>query len=156
MLTTKHCPKMPTHTNVIVLIHCRTHKCKALAAVGLTITLLGYLLILLRWPIGPNHWELVYPFLTGLGYAGLLSAQFAALSTATPEGQSATTITVYYQCQQIGIILGVALSAAVCRRAFECNLLNSLGTDAKTREVSLVFLYFTSVMRISLSADTAH
>ena len=62
-----------------------------------------------------------------MGIGGLFATLFMGLSASIPKGMSATAITVYYMAQQLGMILGVTLAAAACRRAFEAQLFRHLG-----------------------------
>lgn len=107
-----------------------------MSIVALGVTMISYILILLRWPHGSTHWEFTYSFGAGAGIGGLLSTQFVGLSASTPEEMSATAITIYYLSQQIGEILGITLAATVSRGLFKGRLLRNLGTQPEDIKVS--------------------
>ena len=60
--------------------------------------------------------------LAGFAFGPLLTGTFTALSAAAPRHLSATAITSYYVCQQIGSMIGTSLSAAVLQRLFKSAL----------------------------------
>lgn len=97
---------------------------------------LGYLLMTLRWRLGANAWESLYSFGGGLSTGLALSGQFIGLSASAPEDQRATAISVYFLCQQIGIIIGVGSSTALVEAVFETNLKRRLQGLPSTDEVS--------------------
>lgn len=104
-----------------------TGKYKSLSIFCLGLTSLSYLLIAIRWPQGPSTWELLYTFCSGIGIGGLFATLFIGISASIPKNMSATAITSYYMSQQLGMILGVTLAAAACRRTFEAQLFRKLG-----------------------------
>lgn len=104
-----------------------TGRYKLLSILCLSLASLSYLLIAIRWPQGPRRWELLYTFGSGMGIGGLFATSFMGLSASIPKDMSATAITVYYMSQQLGMILGVTLAAAACRRTFEAQLFRHLG-----------------------------
>jgi hypothetical protein len=95
------------------------------------------LLVILRWPQGPGPWDLAYPIFEVFGVSALLSAQFVGLSAATPNHMSATAITTYHFSQQLGIMFGVTFTNLIGQRVFKAHLLEALGTNPRTLEVSI-------------------
>lgn len=95
------------------------------------------MLILLRWRQGTNAWEgSLYAFPSGLGSGMILSTQFIGLSTSAPKDQLATSISIYYLSQQVGTIVGISVTAAVLRGAFQNTLMRELGDVPGKAEVS--------------------
>ncbi|KAJ5895364.1 transporter [Penicillium taxi] len=116
----------------------RTGRYKVLSLVSLGVAAASYLIILLRWPRISSHWEMIYPFIAGIGIGGLLSTQFVALTISTPPKMSATAITIYNLSQQVGNMFGVTLTATVSRSLFERDLGHKFGNYPDAIEVSNV------------------
>ena len=114
----------------------RTYRYKTLSLVSLAICSLSYVLIGLRWRHGTNFWESLYTFPAGLGFGMILSTQFIGLSVSVPERQTATAVSTYYLCQQVGILVGVGASAAILRINFQRTLLRQLENYSDRDRVS--------------------
>lgn len=115
----------------------RAKRYKWPSIVSLTISVIFLLVITLRWRYRVSFWELSYVFVGVTAMAVGFSAQFVELCASAPEGHSATVITIYYLCQQLGFILTVTVTATLSRRLFENALLRDLGTNAEARKVGL-------------------
>lgn len=93
------------------------------------------MLILIRWRWKPHRWEIGYILLQGLGTQAIYASQFMAMSVRA-TGKSASVITTYYLCQQIGAILGSAGFNALFRTLFQNRLMKNLADTSNAREVS--------------------
>ncbi|KAF7512506.1 hypothetical protein GJ744_001441 [Endocarpon pusillum] len=91
----------------------RTLRYKTLSIFSLALNILTYLLIALRWRHGTNVWEALYVFPWGLSHGMLVSTQFIGLSASAPRSRLATSISVFYLGQQLGIILGIVAAAVL-------------------------------------------
>ncbi|KAJ5953450.1 major facilitator superfamily domain-containing protein [Penicillium verhagenii] len=115
----------------------RTGKYKALAISGCGIGIISCLMIGWRWPQSPTPtiWEQLYPFGLGFGLGGSLAASFVGLSASIPDNVTAPAFTIYYLCQQVGMILGVTVASMISRGFFKTYLLRNLGQSADSLEV---------------------
>lgn len=96
---------------------------------------------MIRWCyFDPYIWELIYPFPYGIGLGILFSTQFVALSAEAPEKYSARLITTYYLLQQIGSVVGVAVSAWLIQSSFASGLKDLLGESERGMKVYQVSL----------------
>lgn len=80
-------------------------------------------------------WELIYTATAGFGATMSCSAQFVALSSAVSEKQITVAITSYYLFQQIGNMIGIALTQPLQRLLFEKLLGKKIGTDLEAAKV---------------------
>ena len=67
----------------------RTLRYKAITVVGITIGILGYTLMAVRWLYISNVWESLYYVGAGFSLWITLNAQFVGLTVAAPEDQKA-------------------------------------------------------------------
>ncbi|CAG7951785.1 unnamed protein product [Penicillium nalgiovense] len=116
----------------------RTGRYKTLAITSLVLSLVGFILIAWRWPLGPSHFGLVYLLCASTGAGGLLSTGFVGITAVTPQEHSPAVITTYYLAQQLGIILGVTAAATICRHKLRDELLQRLGTDIASLQVRIL------------------
>ncbi|KAJ5927973.1 hypothetical protein N7466_006929 [Penicillium verhagenii] len=102
-----------------------------LAAASIVPVTLGW-----RWPQSPTPtiWEQLYPFGLGFGLGGSLAASFVGLSASIPDNVTAPAFTIYYLCQQVGMILGVTVASMISRGFFKTYLLRNLGQSADSLE----------------------
>jgi len=66
----------------------------------------------------------------GLGVGDIFVCTFTALSISVPSQMTATAMTNYYLCQQLGLVVGVSVASAASRALFE----KSLSEDIPPRE----------------------
>ncbi|KOS44565.1 hypothetical protein ACN38_g4503 [Penicillium nordicum] len=108
----------------------RTGRYKACAIIGLCVAIVSHVIIIVRWSVfEPFMWELIYTATAGFGATMSCSAQFVALSSAVSEKQITVAITSYYLFQQIGNMIGIALTQPLQRLLFEKLLGKKIGTD---------------------------
>ncbi|OKP11188.1 hypothetical protein PENSUB_3210 [Penicillium subrubescens] len=116
----------------------RTRKYLRWSIIGLTIAILSFLLILIRWTIyQPQMWEISYGFFAWVGMGMTLSSQFVALSASKPEQNAAASVTTYYLVQQIGFMMGITLSKALLSREIERRLMFALRNEVERNQVSI-------------------
>lgn len=94
--------------------------------VSIALGIIGYLLIMVKWRYGADVWESLYTIANGLSLGMGLNALFVALTASAPEAQRTAAISVYYLCQQIGIIFGVGGFAALFETIFRNALRDGL------------------------------
>lgn len=97
----------------------------------------SYVLILLRWRGPINVWESLYIFPASFGIGLLNSSQFIAVSAAVDKTQLATTISIFFLSQQVGMMIGASGSGALLQKTFRNALEKSLGDRAEASEVSV-------------------
>ena len=86
-------------------------------------------------------WESLYIFPASFGVGLLNSSNFVAVSAAVERPQLATTISIFFLSQQLGMMIGASGSGALLQRAFRNALTKSLGDSAERREVSIFQLH---------------
>lgn len=97
---------------------------------------MSHVIIIVRWSVfEPFMWELIYTATAGFGATMSCSAQFVALSSAVSEKQITVAITSYYLFQQIGNMIGIALTQPLQRLLFEKLLGKKIGTDLEAAKV---------------------
>ena len=86
---------------------------------SLVLVVFTYLIIAIRWGNEPSSLELLYIFPVGLGFGAVLACTFTAQTTSSPKTLQATSICLYYLCQQIGGIFGIGLSSVAMHKIFK-------------------------------------
>ncbi|KAL9126249.1 MAG: hypothetical protein Q9175_007944 [Cornicularia normoerica] len=105
----------------------RTKRYKVVSIIGATICVVSYVLILLRWRGPINVWESLYIFPASFGVGLLNSSQFVGVSTVVERPQLATTVSIFFLSQQMGMMIGASGSGALLQRTFRNSLVRSLG-----------------------------
>ena len=82
-------------------------------------------------------WESLYIFPASFGVGLLNSSQFVAVSAAVEKPQLATTISIFFLSQQMGMMIGASGSGALLQRTFRNALVKNLGDSAEMGEVSI-------------------
>ena len=82
-------------------------------------------------------WESLYIFPASFGVGLLNSSQFVAVSAAVEKPQLATTISIFFLSQQMGMMIGASGSGALLQRTFRNALVKKLGDQARMSEVSI-------------------
>lgn len=75
-------------------------------------------MIAARWPHRPIVGEMICYLGLGIGVGGTLVCAFTALSVSVPDQMTATAMTNYYLCQQLGLVLGVSVTSAASQALF--------------------------------------
>lgn len=109
-------------------------KCNALTNCALSVLVFSCSLITARWRIGVHNWEVIYIILPAMGISALYSTQFVALSVRLREA-SASIVTSYHLCQQIGTVLGTACTTGFARIAFRNRLVHHLGDSTTAQQI---------------------
>ena len=81
---------------------------------------------MLRWRGRINIWDSLEIFPASLGVGLLNSSQFIGLSAAVDKAHMATTISIFFLSQQIGMMIGASGSAALLRQGFRDALVHKL------------------------------
>lgn len=81
-------------------------------------------------------WESLYIFPASFGVGLLNSSQFVAISAAVEKPQLATTISIFFLSQQMGMMIGASGSGALLQRTFQNALVKNLGDHAGKGGVS--------------------
>ena len=102
-----------------------------------TTGVVGFVLILFRWRGPINIWESLYIFPASFGVGLLNSSQFVAISASVEKPQLATTISIFFLSQQMGMMIGASGSGALLQRTFRNALEKTLGDHAGMSEVSI-------------------
>ena len=102
-----------------------------------TTGVVGFVLILFRWRGPINIWESLYIFPASFGVGLLNSSQFVAISASVEKSQLATTISIFFLSQQMGMMIGASGSGALLQRTFRNALEKTLGDHAGMSEVSI-------------------
>ena len=100
---------------------------------------MSYVLILLRWRGPINLWESLYILPASFGVGLLNSSQFVGVSAAVERPQLATTLSLFFLSQQMGMMIGASGSGALLQRTFRSALMKSLGGHAERSEVSVLY-----------------
>lgn len=116
----------------------RTKRYKVVSIIGATICVVSYVLILLRWRGPINVWESLYIFPASFGVGLLNSSQFVGVSTTVERPQLATTVSIFFLSQQMGMMIGASGSGALLQRTFRNSLVRSLGDRVDSVQVSIV------------------
>ncbi|OQE25287.1 hypothetical protein PENSTE_c006G07571 [Penicillium steckii] len=88
-----------------------------------------------RWPSRPLFCDLIFYFGLGLGVGGILVCTFTALSISVPSQMTATAMSNYYLCQQIGLVMGVAVSSAANKTIFKDFLFQDIPNSTEKSKV---------------------
>ncbi|KAJ5106685.1 major facilitator superfamily domain-containing protein [Penicillium angulare] len=103
-----------------------TKRYKPITVIAVCGLAIGFLVMLLRWRVSFERWELVYLFPSGIFLGILFVTQFTAMSQIAPKEELAQCITTYYFFQQLGSILGPATSVVIVQHSFQKQLERSL------------------------------
>lgn len=122
----------------VLTVVCRTKRYKVMSIIAAAISITSLIVILLRWHGRINVWESLYIFPVSLGVGLLNSSQFIGLSAAVEKSQLATTITVFFLSQQIGLMIGASASSALLRSAFRNALEKALRDRNDSSSVSVL------------------
>ncbi|KAJ5575060.1 hypothetical protein N7450_008959 [Penicillium hetheringtonii] len=117
----------------------KTGKYKTLSVVGLLLMITAVVLFMVRWPQGPNAWEVSYLAIQGFGFMAFNAAFFVAVSVSVPRDSGASVITTYYLAQQLGILVGVNSTAAVVRSVFKNHLMENLALEPMANKACYFF-----------------
>lgn len=119
------------------LIMRRTGKYHALGVYCCVLLSLGALVLLLSPVVGSLAASPVYQsisfFLTGLGYAGMLTVTLLALIAAVEPRFQATTTAAQYTFRGAGSSLGIAVAAAIFSNVLQFALERNVGTDTEKK-----------------------
>ncbi|KAK0513525.1 hypothetical protein JMJ35_004511 [Cladonia borealis] len=115
----------------------RTKRYKVVSIMAATTGVLSFFLILFRWRGPINTWESLYIFPASFGVGLLNSSQFVAISASVEKPQLATTISIFFLSQQMGMMIGASGSGALLQRTFRNALEKTLGDHAGMSEVSI-------------------
>lgn len=113
----------------------RTKTFKVLCMISLPLGALVYLAIAIRWGNKPYPWEYLYIFPAGLSLGVVLACTFTALALSSPTEFQATSICMYYLCQQVGGIVGTGVSSVALHVMFKVTLESRLGVIPHKKEV---------------------
>lgn len=105
-----------------------------------TVSITSFVTILLRWHGRIIVWESLYIFPASLGVGLLNSSQFIGLSAAVERSHLATTISVFFLSQQIGMMIGASASSALLRRVFRAALVKNMGDRKDISQVSSLMI----------------
>lgn len=126
----------PKHHSLIQSLS-RYKKCNTLSNVALSVLIFSCSLIAGRWRIGVHNWEVIYILIAAMGISALYSTQFVALSVRLRES-SASIVTSYHLCQQIGTVVGTACTTGFSRIAFRNRLIDHLGDSNAAKQVCCI------------------
>jgi hypothetical protein len=106
---------------------------------------LVYLLITFRWGANwqlPGEW--LYSLPAGLGLGAVLACTFTGLTISTEQSLQATAICIYYLSQQVGGIIGTAVSTVALHSTFKSTLAGFLQNVPNKEKVSeLISLFYS-------------
>ncbi|KAL5337486.1 major facilitator superfamily domain-containing protein [Aspergillus crustosus] len=113
----------------------RTNRFKKMCLTASFFTLLFYTLILIQYPHGFHPWQGIYLLLVGFAPGILFPALFVGMSASAPEGTLSVCISTYYLSQQLGLVIGPAVGAALTQRLFLGGLQGALQGVEDKREL---------------------
>lgn len=111
----------------------RTGKYKKLLLINCAVAIISNILIGMPWPDDPIIWEMICYLGLGIGVGGTLVCTFTALSVSVPKEMTATAMTNYYLCQQLGLVVGVSVTSAASQGLFERYLVHDISGDDKSK-----------------------
>lgn len=92
----------------------------------------------------------------GLGVGGIFVCTFSALSVSVPSQMTATAMTNYYLCQQLGLVVGVSVVSSASRAVFEKGLSQDIPLSKDKSQVRVQNLLGPfSLTALTLSRFTA-
>jgi hypothetical protein len=106
------------------------------------ISIVSGVLLTTRWADRPFFLDFIFYFGLGLGVGGILVCTFTALSISVPSQMTATAMTNYYLCQQLGLVLGVAVTSATSRAIFKKCLFQEIADGREKSKVCFQCLAF--------------
>lgn len=104
-----------------------------------------------RWPHRPVFYDMIFYFGLGLGVGGILVCTFTGLSVSVPSEMTASAMTNYYLCQQLGMVAGVSVASAASRALFKQCLFQDIPQSSEKSKVRFQ-LYLAPVFRVQLTA----
>ena len=100
-------------------------------------------------------WESLYIFPASFGVGLLNSSQFVGVSATVEKSQLATTISIFFLSQQMGLMTGASGSGALLQKTFRNVLEKRLGDSAQESEViNFYCTLFFSRRILPLPTDT--
>ncbi|ODA81067.1 hypothetical protein RJ55_04029 [Drechmeria coniospora] len=121
------------------LIIQRSHRYNVLCISSTILGVLVYLLITIRWGVEQQlPWEWLYSLPAGLSLGVVLACTFTALTVSADHSFQGTAICLYYLSQQVGGIIGTAVSTVAFHSTFESALMVAL--DDIPNKVKVSFL----------------
>ena len=118
------------------MLRCRRKRYKSLSIVAVFLSISSFIVIMLRWRGPINVWESLYIFSATFAVGLLNSSQFIGLSAAVEKSRLATTISIFYLSQQLGMMIGASGSSALLRTAFRDALSMNLRDHVDSSRVS--------------------
>jgi len=97
----------------------------------------SFIVILLRWHGRINGWESLYIFPASLGVGLLNSSQFIGLSASVEKSHLATTTSIFFLSQQIGMMIGASASSALLGSTFRDALVGRMSHGVDSSQVSV-------------------
>lgn len=88
-----------------------------------------------------QHCDMIFYAGMGLGVGGIFVCTFTGLSVSVPRQMTATAMTNYYLCQQLGLVVGVSVASAASRALFEKSLSQDIPPGNDQSQVCVPFLY---------------
>ena len=76
----------------------------------------------------------------GLGVGSIFVCTFTALSASVPSQMTATAMTNYYLCQQLGLVVGVSVVSSASRAVFEKGLSQDIPLSKDKSQVCVQIL----------------
>ncbi|OJJ40864.1 hypothetical protein ASPWEDRAFT_166918 [Aspergillus wentii DTO 134E9] len=113
----------------------RTRRYKTMSVISICILILAYLFIFLIWRNGCNVWESLLLFGVGFAPGILFSTMFIGMSYSAPKESLSVCISVYFLFQQLGMIIGPAVGAALLQGVFKDNLVQRIGEIADNKMI---------------------
>lgn len=125
----------------------RTHRYKPLSMLSIALNTLSHLLIFFTWQHGANTTSSLVVFITGLAHGLIISTQFIGMSARVDKGMVASSVSVYYLCQELGMIGGACLGGAVEGGVFS-HLLRKNGLRSEVSSLNPPPFFFVFVKRL--------
>lgn len=111
------------------------YKCLCIAAAILSVWV--YMLITVRWGATEQFsWEWLYSMPAGLSLGIVLACTFTGLTVSTEPSLYGTAICLYYLSQQVGNIIGTAVSTVAIHSVFKATLTGALQDLPRRDEVN--------------------
>ncbi|KAL5364276.1 MFS transporter [Aspergillus floccosus] len=98
------------------------------------------LVLYIAWARDTTPWASLIIFPISMATGITTSTQFVGMTTLAPESASASIISVYYLCQQMGIILGSSSASSVIWNRFTSSMLDKMNSDSQIKEQMIYYV----------------
>lgn len=106
-----------------------------------------YICIAIQWRQGFPTWHIALLFIAGFATGVIFPAVFMGMASRAPEGMMHTCLGTYYLSQQLGMIIGPAVGAALSQNIFGMLL------KGEIREEVCYLLTYRGIVKVSIADE---